>query len=154
MSWNINFNHYAADNVYSAVQRNKHLSGFSVAEEKLNILKNRLENLLFDAEWWGGKCKEKADHYSYMQDELRKNPDDFSAEHAREVAGQSPQKFYDYAAALNGGANRLRDALNEVSEILKKVEGASCDAKEDSKKVLDKIKQAIDLMDRYLRVNF
>lgn len=154
MSWNVNFNKNTAENVYSAVQKNKHLKGFYCAEDKLNDLKNKLENLLFEAEWWGGKCKEAADHYAYMQKQYQDNPNDFSDAHAREVNNKSSQMLYDYVTALSGGASKLRDAINAVTEILTKIKYAEDDAKEESKKVLEKITHAIDLMDSYLRVSF
>lgn len=154
MNWNINFNKSAAENIYYAVERHRHLTGFLKAEDKLNNLKSRLENLLSEIEWVIDKCKKSADHYAYMQKELQANPEDFSDEHAREVSSKSPQILYEYVADLNSGASKVRDAINAIGNILDKIKHAENEAEEESKKVLEKITHAIELMDSYLRVSF
>lgn len=152
--WNVEFNSHVEESVYNAVQSGKHLKGFSIAEQKLNDLKSLLDKIRFDCDWWREKCESEADHYAYMQKQLRENPNDFSEEHAREVSSKSPQVFYEYSAKLKEGANKLRDAISYINEILNNLERARDDAEEDGKKVSDKIMHAIELMEEYLRVSF
>lgn len=151
---NVDYNRNTAECVYNDIRKGKHLKGFSVAEEKLGYLKSELESIRFDAEWWGAKCKESADHYNYMQEQLRQNPQDFSDDHAIEVSRKSPQVLYGYAAVLKEGENKLRTAIIKINDILKMLNYAKDAAEKSGKTVLDKISHAIGLMDSYLRVNF
>lgn len=154
MSWSIDFDKYIAESVYSSVENGNHLTGFSKAQDELTNLKYKLENMLFDCEWWGGKCESTAEHYDYMQKQLQDNPDDFSDDHAREVQSQSPEVLYNYAAALRGGTIILQEAIARINEISTNISNAKNEAEAGQKNVLDKIKQAIELMDEYLGVRF
>lgn len=154
MSRNVNFNRNTAESVYDSIKKGKHLEGFTHAEDKLETLKSKLESLLFDAKWWGDKCESAAVHYEHMQKQLQAHPEDFSDDNKWEANSKSPQKLYEYAAILSGGASKLQDAINKVNEILTDFKHAKDEAEERGKKVLDKIKQAIDLMDSYLKVSF
>lgn len=153
-AWNINFNSSNAEEVYEDIKKGKHLSGFSAAVAKLNALRGKLQSMLNDAEWWGGKCQSSAEHYDYAQQQLKDHPNDFSEESAREVNSKSPAMLYDYASALSEGVNKIKDAIEAVDSILEKLDLAENKAKEESGKILKKITNAIDLMDSYLHVEF
>lgn len=154
MNWNIRFNNYTAEQVYESVKLDKHLIGFDNAESKLNTLKNKLEELFFDANWWKDKCENAAVHYENMQRNLYEHPEDFSEENVKEANSKSPQLLYDIANALEDGTHKLQGALSKINYILKNLKLAKDESKDESKKVLDKISNAIDLMEKYLGVNF
>lgn len=152
--WNIDFNKSIAEAIGDEVKCCKHLAGFDVASNKLKSLKSKLEGALFDAEWWASKCDSAATHYEHLQKQYNDNPADFSASHAQEVNGKSPQTLSSYAAALKSGADKLRAAIESVGEMLSNLERAKDDAVEQSKAVADKIFYAVELMDKYLHVEF
>ena len=154
MSWNVNFNSHTAEGVYDAVERGKYLAGFSNARDRLEALKRELERLLSEAKWWGDQCESAAVHYEHTLKQLQDYPGNFSDDNAREANSKSPQMLYEYTAALRSGASKLQDAINKIGEILSNLNRAQDEAEEDGKKVLEKIKQAIDLMESYLKVNF
>lgn len=153
-AWNINFNSSNAEGVYEDLKKGKHLSGFSAAVAKLNALRGKLQSMLNDAEWWGGKCQSAAEHYDYAQQQLKDHPNDFSEESARKANSKSPSMLYSYASALSEGVNKINGAIEAVDSILEKLDSAVTEAEEESKRVLEKITNAIDLMDSYLRVEF
>lgn len=152
--WNINYNKFTANSAYVAVQANKHLIGFVNAKDRLNSLLTLLKNVLFDAESFGGRCEAEAVHYDGAQKDYNAHPERYSEAHAREVCGKNPQELYDRAAALRDGANKIYSAINAVGEILKAVERAESDAKDESKRVACKISDAMELMDSYLKAEF
>ena len=151
---NIEFNKSVAEAIGDEVKRCKHLAGFGVAESKLKSLKGMLEGALFDAEWWRDKCESAAIHYEHLQKQYNDNPADFSESHAQEVNGKSPQTLSSYAEELKSGADKLRAAIESVGEMLDNLERAKDCAVEQSKAVADKIFYAVELMDKYLQVEF
>ena len=152
--WGIDYNSGVAERICDSVCGGKHLKGFDSAEHKLGLLKSALEKILFDAEWWGEKCYNAANHYQAMQKDLAERPGDFSESHAREAVSKSPQTLFAYADELKSGQSRLHDAITSVDEMLKRLQNAKHDATEGGKKVTVKISHAIELMARYLHVDF
>lgn len=150
----IEYAEYTANAVSEAVQKGAHLKGFSVAANALETLIKKLKEVLFDAEWWRNQCEQEARAYEAMQRDLRTNPEAFSAERTREVCRKSPKKLYAYADVLKDGEENARRAIEFIEERMHELELAEFDAKEDTKKVTEKISYAMELMNEYLKVSF
>lgn len=153
-AWNIDYNKHVAESVGDKVKRGKHLSGFTDAEDKLNALSRLLENILFEAEWWGKKCDSAAMHYEYAQKQYAENPQDYSPSHAQEVNSKSPQELSACAAQLKDVADNARLAVNSVKEILSKISRARDAAGDSGQKIAARVSNAVYLMDCYLKVGF
>lgn len=151
MSWNISYDRYTASRAYSSIEKKRHLAGFDNAETALKNLSRMFADLQSQCEWWASKYESEAAHYAQLQEEYRKNPDNFSKEKAQKAMSKSPQELNEHAEALKRGRSACVSALQKISDIENNLRYAKDNAESESKIILKRISHAMEVMDKYLK---